>query len=59
MPENFCSMLYYRIVDGKRVYTLDPADAESAAPARYSVGDKFSQERIAMKMRYKIFPFDE
>lgn len=52
-------MLYYRIVDGKRVYTLDPTDAENAMPARYSVGDKFSPERIAMKMRHKIFPFDK
>lgn len=51
-------MFYYRVVDGRRVYTLDAVDAESAAPAKYSVGDRFSPERIAMKMRYRIFPFD-
>lgn len=52
-------MFYYRVENGKRIYTLNPEGAESVCPAKYSVEDKFSQERIAMKMRHKIFPFDD
>jgi rRNA maturation protein Nop10 len=51
-------MIYYRMEGGERRYTLDPKDGELAQPAKYSVGDQFSRQRIEMKRRYKIFPFD-
>lgn len=57
--KKFYTMFYYRVENGKRIYTLNPEGAESVCPAKYSVEDKFSQERIAMKMRHKIFPFDD
>ncbi|ELA40985.1 uncharacterized protein VICG_01944 [Vittaforma corneae ATCC 50505] len=52
-------MLYFKIENGKRVYTLNPENAECAKPAKYSIEDKFSEQRIIMKTRYKIFPFDD
>lgn len=52
-------MLYFKIVDKKRVYTLKEEDSECANPAKYSVEDKFSKERIEMKKRYMIYPFNE
>lgn len=55
----FYAMFYYRIENGKRVYTMNPEGAESACPTKYSVEDKFSQERITMKRRHGIFPFDD
>ena len=52
-------MIYYKIVDGKKIYTLSEKDSEPAIPAKYSVQDPFSDERIAMKRRFAIFPFDD
>ena len=51
-------MLYFKIKNDKRVYTLGPEDSECANPAKYSTEDKFSEEIIKMKKRYKIFQFD-
>jgi len=51
-------MFYYKIIGNKKVYTLDSKNSQSAAPAKYSVEDAFSSQRITMKMRHKIFPFD-
>lgn len=52
-------MIYFKMVDGKKIYTLSNVDSELAMPAKYSVEDKFSMERIEMKKRYNIFPFNE
>jgi len=52
-------MLYIRVENGKKVYTLNPEDAEAAYPAKYSIEDKFSEQRIEMKKRHGIFPFDD
>lgn len=51
--------MYYKLVDNRRVYTLNPKDAESAHPAKYSIEDKMSKYRIEIKKRYSIKPFDE
>ena len=51
-------MIYYRIVEGKRVYTLDKEN-ETVNPAKFSTDDKYSDERIEMKKRFGIFPFDD
>lgn len=51
-------MLFYRLIGNRRAYTLNPEGAEVAAPAKYSVEDKFSAERVALKIKYQIFPFD-
>lgn len=50
--------MFYRLEDGKRVYTLDDHNTLSAHPARFTVEDKFSKERIAVKKRFAIPPFD-
>lgn len=47
------------MVDGKRVYTMNGENAESVLPAKYSVDDKYSAERIEMKKRHNIYPFQE
>lgn len=52
-------MFYYRVENGVRRYTLNPENAESVAPAKYSTEDRFSSERVTMKRRHGIFPFDE
>lgn len=51
-------MIYFKLVDMKRVYTLNPENAECAYPAKYSTEDKYSNERIRMKKRHQLFPFD-
>jgi len=51
-------MIYYRMENNTKKYTLSHENSESAIPAKYSTEDKFSEERIEMKRRYKIFPFD-
>lgn len=50
-------MIFCSIENGERRYTLNPEGSQSASPAKYSVEDKFSSERIVMKKRYGIFPF--
>jgi H/ACA ribonucleoprotein complex subunit 3 len=52
-------MIYFRIENGERKYTLQEQCSESVNPAKYSVDDKFSAERIEMKKRFGIFPFNE
>ncbi|KAL6121032.1 hypothetical protein NUSPORA_02124 [Nucleospora cyclopteri] len=53
-------MIFYRLDEnGKRIYTLSEENTYPAAPAKYSVQDEYSQDRIKMKTRYKIFPFDD
>jgi rRNA maturation protein Nop10 len=52
-------MFYFKIVDGKKTYTLSEKDAEPVIPAKYTVEDRFSNERIKMKLRHKIFPFND
>ncbi|KAI4292047.1 H/ACA ribonucleoprotein complex subunit 3 [Pancytospora philotis] len=52
-------MIYYRTENGERRYTLEPEGAEAAVPAKYSVEDKFSAERIELKKRHGIFPFTD
>ena len=47
------------MIEGQRKYTLQEEGSESVNPAKYSVDDKFSEERIEMKKRFGIFPFNE
>lgn len=51
--------MFYNLVDGKRVYTLNKEGAMSAHPARFSVEDKFSKQRIEIKRRYNLSPFND
>lgn len=51
-------MIYFRIVNGKRIYTLEKGN-EAVSPAKYSTEDHFSEERIEMKKRFGIFPFED
>ena len=52
-------MIHAKIENGEKKYTLKNSDSVVAVPAKYSVGDQYSKERIIMKKRFKIFPFDE
>jgi H/ACA ribonucleoprotein complex subunit 3 len=52
------------LVDGKRVYTLKKVDVDgnatqSAHPARFSPDDKYSQQRVEIKRRFKCLPADK
>ncbi|XP_020277601.1 H/ACA ribonucleoprotein complex subunit 3 [Pseudomyrmex gracilis] len=52
-------LLYYLDENGNRVYTLKKKDpkgqpTQSAHPARFSVEDKYSRERITMKRRHGL-----
>ncbi|XP_011638093.1 H/ACA ribonucleoprotein complex subunit 3 [Pogonomyrmex barbatus] len=52
-------LMYYLDENGKRVYTLKKVDPNgnptfSAHPARFSVEDKYSRERITMKRRHGL-----
>ena len=52
---------YYLDENGNRVYTFKYVNSEgqptqSAHPARFSPDDKFSQERITLKKRFKLLP---
>ncbi len=55
----FIPMIYYRLVDGVRQYTLQKEDAIPAHPAKFSPEDSYSKERIEIKIKNKIFPFDD
>ncbi|UYI27088.1 H/ACA ribonucleoprotein complex subunit 3 [Encephalitozoon cuniculi] len=50
--------MFYRLKDGARVYTLDENGTFSAHPAKFTVEDSFSKERIAIKRRFAIPPFN-
>ncbi|EPR79284.1 Nop10 family protein [Spraguea lophii 42_110] len=50
-------MLYHRIENNKRIYTLKETEYVSH-PAKFSVTDKNSEYRIEIKKRNKIFPFE-
>ncbi|XP_018396861.1 PREDICTED: H/ACA ribonucleoprotein complex subunit 3-like [Cyphomyrmex costatus] len=52
-------LMYYLDDKGNRVYTLQKVDHNgnptmSAHPARFSVEDKYSRERITMKRRFGL-----
>ncbi|XP_011703312.1 PREDICTED: H/ACA ribonucleoprotein complex subunit 3 [Wasmannia auropunctata] len=52
-------LMYYLDDKGNRVYTLQKMDPNgkptlSAHPARFSVEDKYSRERITMKRRFSL-----
>ncbi|KAK5578952.1 hypothetical protein RB653_008627 [Dictyostelium firmibasis] len=52
-------LMYYNDKDGQRVYTLKKESPNhdatySAHPARFSVDDKYSRERIALKKRFGL-----
>ncbi|KAL0109203.1 hypothetical protein PUN28_014355 [Cardiocondyla obscurior] len=52
-------LMYYLDDKGERVYTLKKIDPNgrptlSAHPARFSVEDKYSRERITMKRRFGL-----
>uniref|UniRef100_A0A5K3FPN5 Nucleolar protein 10 n=1 Tax=Mesocestoides corti TaxID=53468 RepID=A0A5K3FPN5_MESCO len=52
---------YYLDDSGKRVYTMKFIDPEgrptqSAHPARYSPDDKYSEQRVTLKMRFNLLP---
>ncbi|KAH0953814.1 hypothetical protein HN011_011421 [Eciton burchellii] len=52
-------LLYYLNEKGERVYTLNKEDPNkkptlSAHPARFSVEDKYSRERITFKRRFGL-----
>ncbi|XP_011876761.1 PREDICTED: H/ACA ribonucleoprotein complex subunit 3 [Vollenhovia emeryi] len=52
-------LMYYLDKQGNRVYTLQKVDPDgkptlSAHPARFSIEDKYSRERITMKRRYGL-----
>ena len=52
---------YYLDENGNRVYTFKYVNSQgkptqSAHPARFSPDDKFSQERITLKKRFKLLP---
>jgi H/ACA ribonucleoprotein complex subunit 3 len=49
--------MFYKIVDGKKFYTLQ--ESESAHPAKFSPEDQYSKYRIIMKERYNIRPFNK
>ena len=52
-------MFYYVLENGARRYTMRPESAMSVLPAKYSVEDRFSAERVEMKKRCGIYPFDD
>lgn len=52
-------MIYFRIENGVKKYTLNNENATIIIPAKFSIEDKNSDARIEIKRRYKIFPFDE
>ena len=52
-------MLFYKTVEGRRVYTLSPEGSICAEPAKYSPEDKYSHERATLKIRHGIFPFQK
>ncbi|XP_071563444.1 H/ACA ribonucleoprotein complex subunit 3 [Temnothorax nylanderi] len=52
-------LMYYLDDKGDRVYTLEKMDPNgkptlSAHPARFSVEDKYSRQRITMKRRHSL-----
>ena len=52
---------YYLDANDNRVYTFKYVNnngepTQSAHPARFSPDDKFSQERITLKKRFKLLP---
>ncbi|XP_012225662.1 H/ACA ribonucleoprotein complex subunit 3 [Linepithema humile] len=52
-------LMYYLDANGDRVYTLKKVDPDgkptlSAHPARFSVEDKYSRERIVNKRRHGL-----
>ncbi|ELA48367.1 hypothetical protein VCUG_00203 [Vavraia culicis subsp. floridensis] len=51
-------MLKHRILNGKKVYTLDQKETDSH-PARFSPIDSFSEERVRLKIKYGMPPFEE
>ncbi|KAH9410897.1 hypothetical protein HK407_09g14920 [Ordospora pajunii] len=51
-------MLFYRVVDGQRVYTLNEEGSCNAHPAKFSVEDRFSRQRISTKVKFQIPPFN-
>ncbi|AHL30144.1 Nop10p-like RNA-binding protein [Encephalitozoon intestinalis ATCC 50506] len=51
--------MFYRLKDGERVYTLSEEDSFSAHPAKFTIEDKFSKERITIKKRFNIPPFND
>ncbi|EFA81681.1 Nop10 family protein [Heterostelium album PN500] len=49
--------LMYYVENGERKYTLKGPKGQfaySAHPARFSVDDKYSRERIALKKRFNV-----
>lgn len=50
-------MLRHKMVDGKRIYTLDQDETDSH-PAKFSPLDLYSDERVRFKIKYNIHPFD-
>ncbi|EOB14914.1 H/ACA ribonucleoprotein complex subunit 3 [Nosema bombycis CQ1] len=51
--------MFYKIIDNLKIYTLEEEGTESAHPARFSPEDKFSKQRIEIKRRFKIRPFEK
>jgi len=54
-------LMYYLDEEGSRVYTLKKEDPHgrptiSAHPARFSPDDKFSKERVTLKIRFGLLP---
>lgn len=50
--------MFYRIENGSRVYTLDEKNTFNAHPAKFSLEDRFSRERVIVKKRFAISPFN-
>lgn len=50
--------MFYHLENSQRVYTLREEDASNAHPAKFSLEDRFSRERIAIKRRFNIPPFN-
>jgi H/ACA ribonucleoprotein complex subunit 3 len=51
--------MFYRIVEGERQYTLDEEETISAHPAKFSPVDKYSRERVILKARNNMAPFQD
>lgn len=51
--------MMFSIEDGKRKYSLKEDETKTAHPARFSTSDPYSRERLTIKKRFNIFPYDQ
>ena len=52
-------MIYFRMENGVKKYTLQSENATIVLPAKFSIEDKYSEYRIENKKKHGIYPFDD